>query len=107
MSSYFEAAKLKLELPDLVEDFLKQSGLDIIRKHDYTLPDTEAKIEASRGFRLELAVAMAPVLIRLGKAKTTEEADVRLQQDVKILNKYSAEGWYSTMPIVTVVAQRA
>jgi hypothetical protein len=90
-----------------VEDHLKGVGLRIIAKHDYTLPDTEARIEASRGYRIQLLEVMQQILIRIGLAKTEEEAKMIVKKDREIFEKYFADGWYSSLPIVTVVAQKA
>ena len=105
LHSFFRLYNISCELPELVEIHLKEVGLQIITKHDYTRPDTEARIEASREYRIQLVKAMMPVLIRIGK--TEEEAEAILEKDLKIFEKYFPNGWYSSLPVITVVAQKA
>lgn len=53
-----------------------------------------------------MTAAMPPVLLRTGKAKTAEEAAALVEKDLNIFRKYFAQGWYSTMPLMTVVGRK-
>jgi putative component of toxin-antitoxin plasmid stabilization module len=52
------------------------------------LPDTEARIEAAQGYRIQLLEAIKLILIHLGLAKTEEEAKMIVKKDREIFEKY-------------------
>lgn len=104
---FFRRSNISCKLPDLVEEYFKEIGLHIITKHEYPLADSEEKIAAARKFRMETTGAMPAVILRMGKVKTEEEAKSLVERDIKIFEKYFAQGWYSSVPLVTVVARKA
>lgn len=98
---------LSKNLPGVVAELFREAGLKISTVHEYPPPDTEEKIAAARDIRLEGGTVMGAIYQRLGWAASEAEAVKLSERDIKIFEKYFAEGWYPTIPIVTVVARKA
>ena len=100
---YITQYGISSKLPDIIPNMLKQAGLSVT-KDEYPPPGTKDKIAAAQAFRLQIAVAMPSLFLRLGHDEV--EATKLAERNIKILERYFADGWYPVIPAVSVVGQK-